>query len=84
VQLTTELGLPQSTVSFHLACLRDCGLIDYRPQGRSSVYSVTHPQLAELLVAAERLLEATGYAVALCPTYGCDADAEVAAEGAGA
>lgn len=70
VDLTTELGLPQSTVSSHVACLRDCGLVDYRPQGRSSVYRVTHPELIELLEAAETLLRATGEAVVLCPTYG--------------
>ena len=70
VDLTTELGLPQSTVSSHLSCLRDCGLIEYRPQGRSSMYRVSHPELIDLLAAAETLLQATGEAVALCPTYG--------------
>ena len=70
VDLTAELGLPQSTVSSHVACLRDCGLIDYRPQGRSSVYRVTHPELIERFAVAETLLGATGEAVALCPTYG--------------
>jgi DNA-binding transcriptional ArsR family regulator len=70
VDLTAELGLPQSTVSSHVACLRECGLVDYRPQGRSSVYRVTHPELIELLEAAETLLHATGDAVSLCPTYG--------------
>ena len=70
VDLTAELGLPQSTVSSHVACLRDCGLIDYRPQGRSSVYRVTHTELIELFAVAETLLGATGEAVALCPTYG--------------
>ena len=33
VDLTRELGLPQSTVSSHLACLRDCALVDSRPEG---------------------------------------------------
>ena len=70
VDLTAELGLPQYTESSHVACLRDCGLIDYRPQGRSSVYRVTHPELIELFAVAETLLGATGEAVALCPTYG--------------
>lgn len=78
LDLTAELGLPQSTVSSHVACLRECGLIDYRPQGRSSVYRVTHP---ELFAVAESLLSATGEAVALCPTYGDPAQAE-AGEGA--
>jgi DNA-binding transcriptional ArsR family regulator len=80
VELTAVLALPQSTVSFHLACLRDCGLVDYRPRGRSSVYRVVHPELVELLGAAETLLQATGEAVALCPTYGCNSEAEAQVE----
>jgi len=68
--LVKELGLAQSTVSAHLACLRDCGLVDYRAQGRQSFYSLTRMELMDLLAAAETLLAATGQAVALCPTYG--------------
>ncbi|MGH2720060.1 MAG: ArsR/SmtB family transcription factor [Actinomycetota bacterium] len=70
VDLVRELALSQSTVSGHLACLRDCGLVDYRPQGRQSFYFLTRTELIDLLAAAERLLEATGEAVALCPIYG--------------
>jgi ArsR family transcriptional regulator, cadmium/lead-responsive transcriptional repressor len=73
VDLTTELGMAQSTVSKHLACLRDCGLIDYRAQGRQSFYALTRPELIDLLGAAETLLAATGSAVALCPVYGTGA-----------
>jgi DNA-binding transcriptional ArsR family regulator len=71
VDLTEHLGLAQSTVSKHLACLRDCGLVESRPQGRASLFSLTHPEATlELLSAAERLLGLTGDAVALCPVYG--------------
>ncbi|NLE70864.1 MAG: winged helix-turn-helix transcriptional regulator [Actinomycetales bacterium] len=68
VDLTRHLGLAQSTVSKHLACLRDCGLVTSRAEGRASVYSLAHPEATlELLAAAERLLALTGDAVALCP-----------------
>lgn len=71
VDLTDHLGLAQSTVSKHLACLRDCGLVESRPQGRASLFSLTHPEATlELLAAAERLLGLTGDAVVLCPVYG--------------
>ena len=70
VDLTGELGLAQSTVSKHLACLRECGLVQVRPVGRASVYSLAQPALADLLAAAETVLAATGNAVALCPVYG--------------
>ncbi|MGY2084317.1 ArsR/SmtB family transcription factor [Blastococcus sp. SYSU DS0539] len=71
VDLTAHLGLAQSSVSGALACLRDCGLAESRPQGRASLWSLTAtPQVLELLAAAERLLAATGDQVRLCPTYG--------------
>ena len=71
VDLTQHLGLAQSTVSKHLACLRDCGLVTSRPQGRASVFTLTHPEaMTDLLAAAERLLALTADAVTLCPAYG--------------
>jgi len=74
VELTEHLGLAQSTVSKHLACLKDCGLVSSRPVGRASVFSATHPEVTRrLLVAAEHLLDATGYAVTLCSNHGLGA-----------
>jgi DNA-binding transcriptional ArsR family regulator len=72
VDLTAHLGLAQSTVSGHLSCLRDCGLVTARAEGRASLYSLARPELMDLLAAAETLLAATGDAVSLCPTYGQD------------
>lgn len=48
VDLMAELELPQSTVSKRLACLRDCRLVTYRPQGRQSFYRLAEPALADL------------------------------------
>lgn len=71
VDLTDHLGLAQSTVSKHLACLKDCGLVTSRPQGRASMWSLNHTDtVMELLSAAERLLALTGDAVTLCPNFG--------------
>ena len=73
VDLTAHLGLAQSTVSKHLACLKDCGLVSSRPVGRASVWSLEHSAVVlDLLAAAERLLGATGDTVTLCPRYGVD------------
>jgi DNA-binding transcriptional ArsR family regulator len=74
VDLTAHLGLAQSTVSKHLACLRGCGLVESRPEGRASLWSLAEPDaILDLLAAAERLLALTGDAVALCPTSGLEA-----------
>lgn len=61
-ELTEHLGLAQSTVSAHLGRLRDCGLVESRPEGRSSLFSLSHPaHTVPLLAAATGLLEQTGH-----------------------
>lgn len=73
IDLTEHLGLAQSTVSKHLACLKDCGLVASRPDGRASMWSLNHRQtVMDLFASAERLLALTGDAVALCPNFGTD------------
>lgn len=75
VDLTRHLGLAQSTVSKHLSCLHDCGIVTVRAEGRASVYSLAHPAATtRLLAAAEELLALTGDAVTLCATFGTQAD----------
>jgi ArsR family transcriptional regulator, cadmium/lead-responsive transcriptional repressor len=67
VDLTATLGLAQSTVSAHMACLRDSDLVESRPVGRQSLYRLARPELLSVLSAAEQLLAATGSPVHLCP-----------------
>jgi ArsR family transcriptional regulator, cadmium/lead-responsive transcriptional repressor len=52
VDLTRRLDLAKSTVSSHVAGLRDCGLVRGRPQGRQMFCSLTRPGLLDLLAAA--------------------------------
>lgn len=79
--LTDHLGLAQSTVSAHLACLRDCGLVTSRPQGRASMFSLSNPaELMALLTAAEVLLASSGDRVALCPNFGVGASGGLSAD----
>ena len=41
--LVDHMHLAQSTVSKHLACLRDCGLVRVRVEGRASGFSLSLP-----------------------------------------
>ena len=75
VDLVEAVGLAQSTVSKHLACLRECGLVISEPVGRASLFRLTQPALIDVLASAETVLVATGQAVALCPNYGVDGSA---------
>lgn len=70
VDLTTQFGVAQSTLSAHVACLRDCGLVEGRPEGRQMFYSLTRPELIDVLASAEELLAVIGTKVSLCPRFG--------------
>jgi DNA-binding transcriptional ArsR family regulator len=69
VDLVRVLGVSQGNVSGHLACLKDCGLIADRGQGRANYYRLARPELAELLRAGQTLLAAVGFRVELCANY---------------
>jgi len=56
VELTTALGLAQSTVSAHLATLRTAGLVDATPEGRATRYALADHELDLLLGHAERVV----------------------------
>ncbi|MCQ9332049.1 metalloregulator ArsR/SmtB family transcription factor [Corynebacterium phoceense] len=65
--LVEHMGLAQSTVSKHVGFLVECGLVTMRPEGRSTWYSLTQPELLRTLIAAaECLLDATGTQALLC------------------
>lgn len=65
--LVEHMGLAQSTVSKHVGFLAECGLVTMRPDGRSTWYSLTQPELLRTLIAAaEGLLDATGTQALLC------------------
>lgn len=65
--LVDHLDLAQSTVSTHLACLRQHGLVDCVAQGRASVFSLAaSSELAGLMTEAQRVLEVTGTPATLC------------------
>lgn len=70
VDLVAEIGCSQPNVSGHLACLKDCGLIADRPEGRQVFYRIALPQVYDVLKAGEDVLAATGHAIELCPNYG--------------
>lgn len=73
VDLTHDLGLAQSTVSNHPACLRDCGLVESTAVGRSTRYRLSQSEATEnLLAAADRLLPTKGSVASLCVQHRSD------------
>ena len=62
-------GLAQSTVSTHLGCLWDCGLVARERRGREVIYRLIDG-VADVLAAADRVLSQAGETVGACPRYG--------------
>jgi DNA-binding transcriptional ArsR family regulator len=55
-EMLLELGVEASNLSQQLAVLRRSGLVAARREGSTVLYSLTNPQVAELLAVARRIL----------------------------
>lgn len=67
--LLDRLGGSQSNISGHVACLKDCGLVTDRPEGRQIFYRISGPEVVRALRSAEDLLAVSGHRIELCPNY---------------
>jgi DNA-binding transcriptional ArsR family regulator len=55
-ELLPEVGLESSNLSQQLAVLRRAGVVEARKDGNTVIYSITSPDIAELLAVARRVL----------------------------
>lgn len=62
-------GLAQPSVSTHLGCLWECGLVARERRGREVHYRLVEG-VEELLVAADSILDRAGETLGACPKYG--------------
>lgn len=67
--LVQATKLTQPNVSNHLSCLRDCGLVTVRQQGRFAYYSLSDERVAQLLLLADELLAEVARGVYECTRY---------------
>ena len=67
--LLSRIGGSQANISGHLACLKDCGLVVDRPQGRQTYYRIAGPEVVKLLRAGEDVLALSGHKISLCANY---------------
>jgi DNA-binding transcriptional ArsR family regulator len=65
-ELVRRLGLPQPQVSNHLACLRWCGFIEARREGRTVYNRIADPRVEAMLELALSLLQDNAEHVAAC------------------
>lgn len=55
-ELQREVGLEPSHMSQQLAVLRHAGVVTFRKQGNSVIYSLTSPDMAELMAVSRKVL----------------------------
>jgi len=65
-EIVRQLGRHQPSVSSHLTCLRFCGFVEARREGRSVVYELIDPRVRRLLELGERYLEQNAERIMAC------------------
>ena len=65
-ELVSALGLPQPQVSNHLACLRWCGFVEARREGRAVFNQIADARVEAMLELAQSLLADNAEHVAAC------------------
>ncbi|UVI28436.1 ArsR/SmtB family transcription factor [Paenibacillus spongiae] len=65
-QIVEELNGNQSNISQHLACLKGCGIIVSRQEGKFIYYSLRNEQIAQLLDMMEAVFTQVEEEVAAC------------------
>jgi len=65
-ELVERLGVPQPKISNHLACLRWCGFVNTRREGRTVYNRIADPRVEAMLDLAHALLADNAAHVAAC------------------
>ncbi len=82
-EMVTRLGLRQARVSNALVCLKWCGFVEARRDGRYIWYAVIDPRVRDLVTLARAVMADHAAEIASCTRLGGDGAAEEqSAEGA--
>jgi ArsR family transcriptional regulator, cadmium/lead-responsive transcriptional repressor len=68
-EIVATTGMSQSNTSNHLACLRDCGLVCRRPEGRMAYYEIADDRIPQLLRLAEGIVGDVAAEIYHCTRY---------------
>ena len=69
-EIVEHLGSPQNQVSMHLRCLRWCGYVKTRREGRYVFYSLGDPRVTDILKLAKELLHGSEVYLMTCEVIG--------------
>lgn len=71
-QIIEEINGSQSNISQHLACLKGCGIIVGRQEGKYIFYSLRNEKIKDLLTMFDFVLEDVQNDVACCKNHVID------------
>ncbi len=69
-EIVERLCLPQNTVSMHLGCLRWCGYVETRRDGRYVYYSLGDSRVSQIVELARGLLRGSEVYLMTCDIIG--------------
>ncbi|HEY6363773.1 MAG TPA: metalloregulator ArsR/SmtB family transcription factor [Candidatus Binatia bacterium] len=55
-ELINLIGVPQSNISNHLACLKWCGYITFRKEGTSIYYQITDERVKKIVALGREII----------------------------
>ena len=65
-EIVEHLELPQNQISMHLGCLRWCGYVNTRREGKYVFYSLSDPRVTRILGLARELLRGSEVYLMAC------------------
>lgn len=65
-ELVAAVGAPQSRISTHLGCLRWCGLVHTRREGKQVYYQIADPRVRDLLALGGAMIRDYAAGIASC------------------
>jgi ArsR family transcriptional regulator len=65
-ELVAAVSAPQSRVSTHLGCLRWCGLVQTRREGKQVYYQIADPRVRDLLSLGGAMIRDYAAGIASC------------------
>jgi DNA-binding transcriptional ArsR family regulator len=65
-EIVSQLGVPQSRISNHLACLKWCGYVTAQRDGRSIIYAIADERVREVLRLTQAIVAENAARIASC------------------
>jgi len=79
-EIVDRLGLAQGRVSSHLSCLRWCGYVEARVEGRFNRYQLVDERVREIVRLGEAIVRDNAERLTSCLVLGAEASGDGAGE----